>query len=583
MCKDKFDGKQKYEDVSQWNFESESQWRAHMNKVHNESLSSQNSSTKRTDSKTDSPKTVSSGYQENHDTDLKCTMCGKFFINESSLRFHIINGHMINDPVYINVMIEETKIVRRSAGSVIVNPKMSEFANFGITYDKSQTRNNWYTAKPYQCALCYSGLDSKEKLLTHMVANHESKHPYQCSICDKPLKSKSSLESHITMAHKKEESNPCFMCHAGFFTKSDLARHVYDEHFIPPISGIICQCPLCFIPILGAGSISRNGIKYVQAQARSKLRIHLLDCIEKKSDVCFMCKVRFENEAELKNHMNSHETISITEDICKKCLNDDKEHCKECGCMKCGGKTPVERLIFCEKCQFYIHFECLPHPIESLEELPGGSDTDFFCPSCSDENLKEILDSQMLDGLKNETRSPKLEEMEMDKIQSNFNEFDPLALETQDISLKPELDIGSNIVQNTVIMEPKQAAYKKDQDYWSGIEWKGHMKPVHQMEYQVFEQNPDYYPSDIKDCNIEVVAPTNLIEDIKPVEVFEPAYSKEFNQNFDYPIDFLTEKTNNAEVDGVVVKQISEDFAEEHKFTSFSQLETEKIEDIQYC
>jgi hypothetical protein len=247
--------------------------------------------------------------------------------------------------------------------------------------------------------------------------------------------------------------------------------------------------------------------------------------------------------------------------------------------MKCGGKTPVERLLFCEKCQFYIHFECLPHPIESLEELPGGSDTDFFCPSCSDENLKEILDSQMVDVLKNETRSPKLEEMEADEIESNFNEFDPLAPETQDISLKPELDIASS----TVIMEPKKTAYE-GQGYWSGIEWKG---PVHQIEYQVVEpnvstQNPDYYPLEIDGCNIKVVAPTDLNEDIKPVEAFEPTYSNKFNETFDYPIDFLSENSNNTEVDGVVVKQILEGFAEEHKFTSFSQSKTEKIEDDQY-
>ena len=581
-------------------------WKGHMKRVHQieyevvepkvTSQGSQNSATKQNDSKTVSPKNVFPGYH-----DLKCTICGKILSDEASLRFHIREEH-INDSAYINSMLEETKIAKRNADSFIVNPKMAKFANFGIKslHIKSGIKSQNYISqrqkpkkqmcqirfenpkpklptKRYPCALCYSCFDSIQELSSHMMTEHKRIYLYQCSICDKPLKTKTSLEYHIMVSHNGE-SNPCFICHAGFIMKSDLARHVYDDHNnIPPNSGSY-QCPLCFIPILGAGSISRNGIKYVQAQARSKLRIHLLDCIEKKSDVCFMCKVRFENEAELKNHMNSHET----EDVCKKCLNDDKEHCKECGCMKCGGKTPVERLLFCEKCQFYIHFECLPHPIESLEELPGGSDTDFFCPSCSDENLKEILDSQMLDGLKNETRSPKLEEMEMDKIQSNFNEFDPLALETQDISLKPELDIGSNIVQNTVIMEPKQAAYEKDQDYWSGIEWKGHMKPVHQIEYQVFEQNPDYYPSDIKDCNVEVVAPTNLNEDIKPVEVFEPAYSKEFNQNFDYPIDFLAENSNNTEVDGVVVKQISEDFAEEHKFTSFSQLETDKIEDLQY-
>ena len=39
--------------------------------------------------------------------------------------------------------------------------------------------------------------------------------------------------------------------------------------------------------------------------------------------------------------------------------------------MNCGGKTPVEKLLFCERCQFYIHFGCLPNPIESLNELPG--------------------------------------------------------------------------------------------------------------------------------------------------------------------------------------------------------------------
>ena len=512
-------------------------------------------------------------------------------------------------------MIEETKIAKRNADSFIVNPKMFKFANFGITYDDFGIKSQNYISqrqkpkkqmcqirfenpkpklptKRYPCALCYSGFDSIQELSSHMMTDHKKIYLYQCSICDKPLKTKTKLEYHIKVSHNGE-SNQCFICHAGFIMKSDLARHVYDDHNnVPPNSGAY-QCPLCFIPIMGAGSISRNGIKYVQGQSRHLLRMHLLSCIEKKPHVCFMCKVRFENEAELKTHMNSHETISITEEVCKKCLNNDKEHCKECGCMKCGGKTPVERLLFCEKCQFYIHFECLPHPIESLEELPGGSDTDFFCPSCSDENLKEILDSQMLDGLKNETRSPKLDEMEVDEIQSNFNEFDPLALETQDIALNPELDIASIIVQNTDIMEPKQTAYEKDQDYWSGIEWKEHMKPIHQIEYQVVEpnvsaQNPDNYPSDINDYNIEVVAPTDLNEDIKlvviaptdlnedikPVEVFEPTYSKEFNQTFDYSIDFLSENSDNTDVDGVVVKQILEDFAEEHKFTSFSQLET---------
>ena len=398
--------------------------------------------------------------------------------------------------------IDAIENAKRKADSDLVNPKLAKFVNFGITSKRESKPYSKFANfgislgkiqnhKRHQCALCYQSFDSTEILSAHMITAHKTKHPYQCSVCDKPLKSKSSLEKHITMAHEKGASNPCFICHTGFFTKSDLARHVYDDHYIPPISGITCQCPLCFIT-LSVNSISKKK-NVVLSISKSKLKMHLLSCVEKKLDVCFTCKVKFEDEAQLKTHMNYHET----EDVCIKCLNNDNEHCKECGCMKCGGKTPVERLVFCEKCQFYIHFECLPHPIESLDELPGGSDTDFFCPSCSDENLKEILDIQMLDGLKNETRSPKLERMEADEIQSNFNEFDPLALETQDTFLKPEPDMASDIVQSTVIMKPKQCAYEKDQGYWSGIGWKEHMKPVHKIEYQVAKnvstQKPDYH------------------------------------------------------------------------------------------
>jgi hypothetical protein len=146
----------------------------------------------------------------------------------------------------------------------------------------------------------------------------------------------------------------------------------------------------------------------------------------------------------------------------------------------------------------------------------------------------------MSDGLKNETTNPKVEAIEMDEIQSNFNELDPL-------------DIASNAGKNTVMMEPKptiKVNWKKDQGYCEicrimVIGWKGHMKCEHQIEYEVVEpnvstQNSVYYPFDISDLNIEVVAPTDLnedmklvvvaptdlYEDIKPAEVFEPTYSK---------------------------------------------------------
>ena len=131
-----------------------------------------------------------------------------------------------------------------------------------------------------------------------------------------------------------------------------------------------------------------NSIHNVQNIDMIEPKVHIL---EKHKSYCQFCN-KMVVKSYWKEHMKkihqigyelvnpniSTENSNVPEEVCKKCLNNDKEKCQECGCMKCGGKTPVERLIFCEKCQFYIHFECLPHPIESLEELPGGSDIDFF-------------------------------------------------------------------------------------------------------------------------------------------------------------------------------------------------------------
>ena len=35
-----------------------------------------------------------------------------------------------------------------------------------------------------------------------------------------------------------------------------------------------------------------------------------------------------------------------------------------------------------QECEYLIHFQCLPEPITSLDQLPGGEDDDFYCPGC---------------------------------------------------------------------------------------------------------------------------------------------------------------------------------------------------------
>ena len=47
---------------------------------------------------------------------------------------------------------------------------------------------------------------------------------------------------------------------------------------------------------------------------------------------------------------------------------------------------------------YFIHFECLPDPIESLDELPGGADADFYCPDCSNSSLGPLEKLKDQDG-----------------------------------------------------------------------------------------------------------------------------------------------------------------------------------------
>ena len=395
---------------------------------------------------------------------------------------------------------------------------------------------------------------------------------------DKLICARETFKQHILKCLETNKSYKCEMCKEKFSNKQKyeyVSQWNFENEFV-------WRCHM---------NEKHNHIDNVQENSlESKIHTN-----EKDKIYCQFCKKMIAKsdsldhmrqfhqiEYELSNPNISTENANVPKEFCKQCLNNGKEKCKECGCMKCGGKTPMERLLFCEKCQFYIHFECLPHPIESLEELPGGPDADFFCPSCSDDNLKEILDSQMLDRLKNAATSRQTDEIENDEINSDLKEIDPLDLETQDTILKAEQEITSSITKNTVVMKPNATTYEKDQGYCEickimiipshyEIGWKEHMKRLHQLEYEIVKsnvstQNHNYYPLDVSDCNVEVVAPTDLNEDINHVQVFAPIPSKESIETVDYPIDFLLQNSNNTDVGGVVVKQILGDFALEHKF-----------------
>ena len=75
---------------------------------------------------------------------------------------------------------------------------------------------------------------------------------------------------------------------------------------------------------------------------------------------------------------------------------------------------------------------------------------------------------------------------------------------------------------------------------------------------------------------------TFLNEGHKRVQVFVSIPTKESIETLDFTIDFILQNASNTDANGVVVEQILEDFAVEHKFTCFPNSKPTKIEDIQY-
>ena len=91
--------------------------------------------------------------------------------------------------------------------------------------------------------------------------------------------------------------------------------------------------------------------------------------------------------------------------FCKKCKNDDKKNCKECGCTECGGKTPEDKIVVCDECEYGIHFYCLEEPIE---ELPEG---DWYCPLCRNDPAEIVKAGDMVKYGKSRIKMPSRQKM----------------------------------------------------------------------------------------------------------------------------------------------------------------------------
>jgi hypothetical protein len=214
---------------------------------------------------------------------------------------------------------------------------------------ESEAKISTKTNKPFSCHLCQMRFLNRLNLKNHILSVHEGKNPYNCSYCNCGFSRKDNLKKHIVSFHednksqKSQKENEIVSAEKDFSEFSEVKNELIDEKFESE--------ELENIP---KGSRKTN-----------------------KHFSCYLCKGRFLNQLNLKNHMLSvHEgknpfNCSYCGDTFKKSkgllshLKEVHEGEKPYNCSHCNS-------VFSRKLNLKRH-------IESVHE----GNRPFVCAICS--------------------------------------------------------------------------------------------------------------------------------------------------------------------------------------------------------
>ena len=167
--------------------------------------------------------------QHSSEEKVKCTICTSVFNHQISLQRHMKNHDVGAEKFKCDKC--EKSFMRKDR---LTRHKQSvhNFVNVKINSVESMKNEDKFTCK--MCQMSFSGSNSKDELIEHLVRKCKPVERFSCNVCDKDFSTRFNQTQHRKSAHFGMPQNVfhCEVKSCAFLTKykTSLTRHMQSMH-----------------------------------------------------------------------------------------------------------------------------------------------------------------------------------------------------------------------------------------------------------------------------------------------------------------------------------------------------------------
>ncbi|XP_023945553.1 zinc finger protein 62 homolog [Bicyclus anynana] len=232
---------------------------------------------------------LSRGHNSTGQPFPECDVCGRVFSRRQNIISHMKTVHLLTNsaiPCEICSKILTTERNMKRHMSLMHNPDIQYFS----------------------CHECQKVFKRKDALSSHIQANHGASDSIKCALCDRSYRNHKNLRRHMEMSHGDKEEFKCEICPKTYTSNQSLRRHIKTCHLNENNEQLTCE--YCYKLVFGKDNLESHIASY-----------HSQSAVDIKCDfVCDVCKMVFENEYLLRQHVKTVHSFQQFYEYCRSSL-----------------------------------------------------------------------------------------------------------------------------------------------------------------------------------------------------------------------------------------------------------------------